>query len=330
MTTEPVRTRSSRYSLVLALALVACGVCGRAHAQCVAASEPATPIIPAETTAPVLVTLPSPGSSTQGVAAAEIEAPAGAPREPIVVFGGSPCEAAHIVVQQSVVVNVGPAATAASPPPESAADDEPEEEPFEPTIAMQLEGFADRVDFAGVGFTFDGADGVPAVVRALRIDPAVAGNAPVALGGISFAVSGRPQPWLRGPELRLSFGGGTLGGSVVAPGVEGVSISLGGLFAFRLEGAFGVQHRVGPVSLFAQARVGWGAYFVSARTQETRLGDLGGDTLSAHRLELGTTVGASLLLGGSWRFEAAWRRTFMGTASDGLLFGISAELPAGD
>jgi|GEM_PF-5986675 len=324
-------------ALFALVALLSAAIAPRhARAQCAAAALPTAPIVPAETTAPVLVTLPSPGVTTAAPrASAETPAPAGvvagAAAEPIIVFGASPCATTPaVVVQQSVVLNVAPAQ---SPPcavssPEPTA--EPAEAPFEPAVALEFAGLGERADFGGIGFTFDEPDGVAAVVRELRVDPSGLGDGRVTLGGVSIAISGRPQRWLRGPELRLSLGSGSFDGRTLTPAgaPNDVSLALGRVLAFRLEGAFGVQHSFGPVGFFALGRIGWGAYFVSARTQEARLGDLGEETLSAHRAELGTTVGVSLLLGGVWRLEAAWRRTFTGATGDGVLVGLSAELPA--
>ena len=322
-------------ALFAIVALLSAAIAPRyARAQCAAAALPIAPIAPTETTAPVLVTLPSPSVTTAPrLAASEAPAPAEvvAAAEPIIVFGASPCATTPaVVVQQSVVVNVGPAQS----PPRAMSSPEPTAEPaptpFEPAVALEFGGLGERADFGGLGFTFDGPDGVAAVVRALRVDPSGTGDAHVILGGVSIAVSGRPQPWLRGPELRLSLGGGSFDGRTLTPAgaPNDVSLALGSVLVFRLEGAFGVQHSFGPLGFFALGRIGWGAYFVSARTQEARLGDLGEETLSAHRAELGTTVGVSLLLGGVWRLEAAWRRTFTGATGDGLLLGLSAELPA--
>lgn len=313
--------------LVLAAVFVAGSPPREARAQCAAATQPTVPVVPAETTQPVLVTLPPPGATPAAVAPpidAVVAASPTEPTEPIIIVGESPCGAARIVVQQSVVVNATPAVA----PPAGTVVVEPEEEPFEPAVAFEIGGFGDRVDLSGIGFTFDTPDSVPAVVRDLRIE--LAGDAPLTLGGASFAISGRPQPWPRGPELRISLGGGSFGGRPLVPvgAPNDVSLSVGSVFVFRLEGAFGLQHSFGPIGFYALGRIGWGAYFVSARTQEARLGDLGEDTLSAHVAELGTTVGVSVLLGGGWHLEAAWRRTFTGATGDGLLIGLSAELPA--
>lgn len=302
----------------------------RARAQCAAAARPTAPVVPAESTSPVLVTLPPPGVATPPPSSSGTPAREGAiaVAEPIIVFGAPPCATPGVVVQQSVVVTVAPAPPSSVASPEPAA--EPEEAPFEPAIAFEFAGLGERADFGGIGFTFDAPDGVAAVVRELRVDPRGLGDARVTLGGASLAISGRTQPWLRGPELRLSLCSGSFEGRALTPAgaPNDVSLALGNVLAFRLEGAFGVQHSFGPLGFFALGRIGWGAYFVSARTQEARLGDLGEETLSAHRAELGTTVGVSLLLGGVWRLEAAWRRTFTGATGDGLLVGLSAELPA--
>ena len=332
---------TTNYAVALLVALVtlialltAAAAPRRALAQCAAATLPTAPIVPAETIAPVLVTLPPPGAATPALlgsrdAAAPTEVAAGTAPEPLLVFSASPCATSGVVVQQSVVVHVAPA-----PPQSVAAPTEPTPAPadpeFEPSVAFEFGGLVERADFGGIGFTFDSPAGVAAVVRALHVDLSGLGDARVMLSGASIAISGRPQPWLRGPEVRLSLGSGSFDDRLLTPAgaPNGVSLALGNVLAFRLEGAFGVQHDFGPLGFFAVGRIGWGAYFVSARTQEVRLGDLGEETLSAHRAELGTTVGVSLLLGGVWHLEAAWRRTFTGATGDGLLVGLSAELPA--
>lgn len=309
--------RHTARSLALSALLSLIASRGVARAQCPEAPQRGTPSVPAETTEPVLVVVPSTG-------VAPCAAPIAAPITASIAAQPTP---PSLVVQQSVVVSVAvPAASASAAAPETAAP------PFEPAVAFEYGGFADRAELGGLGFTFDAPDGVPAVVRDLRVDLAGAGDARLTLGGVSFAMSGRPQPWLRGPELRVSLGGADFGGRRLAPAgaPNDVTLALGSVFAFHLEGAFGVQHAFGPLALFALGRVGWGAYFVSARTQEARLGDLGEETLSAHRAEVGTTLGVSVLLGGAWHLEAAWRRTFTGATGDGVLVGMSTELPAGE
>ena len=309
--------RRAAWSFLFTLLLGLAASRGVARAQCPEAPEPGAPSVPAETTAPALIVVPS---TPVAPCAASVAAPIAAPT-------AAQAAAPSLVVQQSVVVSVAlpvPSATVAAP--------EPAAPPFEPAVAFEYGGFADRAELGGLGFTFDAPDGVPAVVRDLRVDLAGAGDARLTLGGVSFAMSGRPQPWLRGPELRVSLGGADFGGRRFAPAgaPNDVTLALGGVFAFHLEGAFGVQHAFGPLALFALGRVGWGAYFVSARTQEARLGDLGEETLSAHRAEVGTTLGVSVLLGGAWHLEAAWRRTFTGATGDGVLVGMTTELPAAE
>jgi hypothetical protein len=296
--------RLTRARLALLAAIATASVPPRAHAQCAESSGSAV-------------------TDAAPEAAAGVET---APRAPLIVISPAPGAVPSVVVQQSVIVQ----AIAAAPP--TAAETSTEEPPPEPAVAFQFGGFGEHAQLGGLGFTFDAPDGVPAIVRNLRVDLAGVMPGDVALGGASVAVSGRPQPWLRGPELRMSLGGGDLSGRTFAPAGApiDVALSLDSVLVFRLEGAFGLRHDFGPFGLFAVGRLGWGAYFVTARTQEAHLGDLGQETLSAHRAELGTTVGVSILLGGAWHLEASWRRTFTGATGDGLLVELSAELEGDD
>jgi hypothetical protein len=160
-----------------------------------------------------------------------------------------------------------------------------------------------------------------------------AGNAPLRetiAGGASVAIGMRAARYLRGPELRVLFGGSD-GEGPWAPspgGPDGLALAVRGSFMIRFEAALGLQLPLGPVTPYVLGRAGAGAAWIDVAVSDPRLGNLGTETVETSMLELGIEAGIEirpnddgLVVG------AAFRGSFLGTPSLGgmLTVGYAGE-----
>lgn len=166
-----------------------------------------------------------------------------------------------------------------------------------------------------------------------RLSPDWAGNAPLhaaTVGGAAIAFGMRAERYIRGPELRLFFGGSNGEGPwVAAPsGPDGLTLSVQSSFMIRAEIAAGLQVPLGPITPYVLGRASAGAAWIDVAVRDPRLGGLGTETVEASLLELGIEAGIEihpnddgLVVG------AAFRGSFLGTPSLGgmVTFGYAGD-----
>jgi hypothetical protein len=113
---------------------------------------------------------------------------------------------------------------------------------------------------------------------------------PVLTGGmLSFGM--RMDGWLRGPEVRLMFGGTEVESPWTrAPGSD-LELSIRNAMAFRGELALGVQAPLGVFRPYLAARVSIGAAFVDVAVRDDRLGELGTENMAEVLAEVGGEAG---------------------------------------
>ncbi len=173
---------------------------------------------------------------------------------------------------------------------------------------------------AGLGFTQVGAERAPELAR-----PAIVAGAPeVVLGGLSVVLGARPFPWLRIPELRLSFGGGDYESEAASwrDGTQAMDASLGSVFVVRAELGGGFEIPIDDFAIYAMGHVALAGYFMEARLVHPSAGDLGVQTLAEDAWEVGWTVGFSGHIGDGVRLNASYRHVHTGMESDQVRFGV--------
>lgn len=186
--------------------------------------------------------------------------------------------------------------------------------------------FLDMSDPSGVRFTPDSPRSVPEVERGSHITGLGPGfDHPFA--GLSFGFGYRPLPWLRLPELTLSFGYGDFEGTSV--GITGGGQALTGsmhdcwLLRAQLAGGFDVD--LDPVRFYALGHVGVGGYFAQVDVGGSSIGALGSDTYSAASLELGWTAGVEVELDREIAYTFGFRHIHTGVEQNSVFFGVNVR-----
>lgn len=168
-----------------------------------------------------------------------------------------------------------------------------------------------------------------AALDGLRLAPGWAGNAPLrqhVVGGAGLQVGIRVARIIRGPELRLSLGGGDAAGPwTAAPGgPAGVELALRSSFVFRAEAAMGLQVELGPVVPYVLGRAAAGVVVADVAVRDTRLGALGTEAVEAPLLQLGLEAGLGLRLVEGLALGAAFRASFLGAPGYGGVLTLTA------
>ncbi len=166
-------------------------------------------------------------------------------------------------------------------------------------------------------------------LEGVRLDAQWEGNIPLqqaVLGGAGLHVGMRAHGYLRGPELRIMLGGGDIGGDwAPAPGVEGLELSVQSVFLVRLEAAMGVQVPLGPVVPYVMGRAAVGGAIVDVAVRDQRLGGLGTEHVDAVTLELGVEAGIGFRLSPGLELGLAFRGSFLGNQSLGMLLTLGFD-----
>jgi hypothetical protein len=216
----------------------------------------------------------------------------------------------------------------ATPAPAPAAPSEPGPSFFEHSRERTL-GYVgwelafDVVSLGALRFTQAGPERAGEMAREAGVRP----PGETVLAGATLLVGVRPVPWLRLPELRLSFGGGDYERRLAtwSDGTRQGDASLESLFFLRAEVAAGVELPMGDVAIYALGHVAIAGYFLDARLTHAT-GDLGTAQLAEDAWELGWTAGIAGHLGGGVYLSAAYRHVHTGAEGHSLRFAISVDV----
>ena len=222
----------------------------------------------------------------------------------------------EILPQQPVAAPIVAAPPAPSSAPIAAAPQRDESDELAGYSGLMLWG--EQMNLSGSELTFRNPE--IQAVTGLVLDAEWAGQAALreqSLGGIGVAVGMRGFEYLRGPELRLMFGGGEMDGAYVPTTMEGIDVALESAFTFRLEAAVGLQIPLGPVVPYVLARAAVGAVWLDVGVRDARLGELGTETLDMTTLELGIEAGMGFRLCEGFEMGVAFRGSFLGNESLG-------------
>jgi hypothetical protein len=201
---------------------------------------------------------------------------------------------------------------------------EPEpERPHRHSFASDIGIFVDSLDLSDVDLTFSGAE-----IDALNgssLDASAFRS--LVTGGVSFGFGGRLWQVLRFPELRFTLGGASfdIGSVPLSRGDAGLSVGSDSLFLYRIELGAGLQYRLGPVTPFVMVRGSWAGYVFDVHVSHRELGSLGGETVSGGAWEVATDAGLGIELADSFELGLAWRHTWVGCPSDGVMLTLSVD-----
>jgi len=148
------------------------------------------------------------------------------------------------------------------------------------------------------------------------------------IGGLTFGGGYKPLPWLRIPEIRLSFGVGNARGSWVPSTVDPeIEVRASRASIFRIEILGGFEYDLGPVTPFVRGFAAAGAVIVAADVRESRLGRLGTERVGAGFGALGTEVGVEVRFRheqSDLGIQLGYRRTLVGGPSEhALMVGLA-------
>ncbi len=186
--------------------------------------------------------------------------------------------------------------------------------------------WGEQMNLSGSALTFRNPE--IQAVSGLVLDAEWAGQAALreqTLGGMGIAIGMRGFEYLRGPELRLMFGGGEMDGVYRPTTMEGIDVALESAFTFRVEAAVGLQVPLGPVVPYLLARAAVGAVWLDVGVRDARLGELGTETLDMTTLELGIETGLGFRLGEGFEMGVAFRGSFLGNESLGGLVTLAFD-----
>ena len=213
-----------------------------------------------------------------------------------------------------------PIACTTPPPPEEHTHREHEEGYF------NLYPFLELSDLSGVRFAPDSPSSVPEVERGSHLTGLPA-SFDHAIGGLTIGGGYRPVPWLRLPDVSVSFGYGDLSGTSV--GVVGGGQSLTGsvhdvwMVRAQIGGGFDVD--LDPIRFFLLGHVGLGGYFAQVDVGGSSIGGLGSDTYSALSLEAGWTAGMEIELDRDISYTFGYRHIHTGVEQNSFFFGLNVR-----
>lgn len=236
--------------------------------------------------------------------------------------------AAQLEVDVQAPTPSAPVEVVAAPPPSAPLVSEPAQEPREDVSGYSGLGmWFEQMNLATLGMTLSRPE--VEALEGVRLDAQWEGNIPLqqaVLGGAGLHVGMRAHGFLRGPEIRLMLGGGDIdGGWAPAPGVEGLELSIQSVFLVRLEAAMGVQVPLGPVVPYVMGRAAVGGAIVDVAVRDQRLGRLGTEHVDAVTLELGVEAGVGFRLTPGLELGVAFRGSFLGTQSLGMLLTLGFD-----
>jgi len=211
-----------------------------------------------------------------------------------------------------------PLVAAPTPPPAPVAEEEPEVVGY-----SSLGFFIDGMDLSGLDLTI--RDPEVQALGGLRLDSRFAGVdalGETVVGGATLAIGMRAVEFLRGPEIRLSVGGGEIDGpwGPAIGGPPGIELRLTSFGFLRAELAIGVQLPLGPVTPYVQAIGSVGVAFIDVDIQDERLGRLGGETIESELFGAGLEAGVDVEIEDGISLGFAFRGNFVGAPSLGGLF----------
>jgi hypothetical protein len=213
-----------------------------------------------------------------------------------------------------------PIACTAAPPPEEHTHRERE------SGYVNVYPFLELGDLSGVRFAPDSPSSVPEVERGSHLT-GLPSNFDNAFGGLTLGVGYRPVPWLRLPDVSVSWGYGDLRGANV--GIEGGAQALTGtvhdVWLVRAQAAAGFDLDLDPVRLYALGHVGVAGYFAQVEVGGSSIGGLGSDTYSAVSLELGWTLGMEIELAPEISYTLGYRHVHTGVEQNTFFFGVNAR-----
>lgn len=236
--------------------------------------------------------------------------------------------AAQLEVDVQAPTPSAPVEVVTAPPPSAPLVSEPPQEPREDVSGYSGLGmWFEQMNLATLGMTLSRPE--VEALEGVRLDAQWEGNIPLqqaVLGGAGLHVGMRAHGFLRGPEIRLMLGGGDIdGGWAPAPGVEGLELSIQSVFLVRLEAAMGVQVPLGPVVPYVMGRAAVGGAIVDVAVRDQRLGRLGTEHVDAVTLELGVEAGVGFRLTPGLELGVAFRGSFLGTQSLGMLLTLGFD-----
>lgn len=199
--------------------------------------------------------------------------------------------------------------------------DEPEELTDRPAWAA-WHVWVDAVDLGELDLVFDEPE--VAALAGLRLPQASALDQGLA-GGVSWGTGARPTKWLRLPEVRVSFGGGSVDSGWIHPdgAPDDLEVRPTSALTFRVEVAGGFAAQIGRLTPFVIGRVGYAGWWIDTEVQHGALGALGTETIADGVWVLGVDIGAGYRISDEVEIFGAWRRTFAGAAGHGGMIGVS-------
>lgn len=182
----------------------------------------------------------------------------------------------------------------------------------------------DVVSLEALRFTQAGPERASEAAREAGVQP----PGETVLAGATLIAGVRPVPWLRLPELRLTFGGGDYERRLASwsDGTQEADASLESVFFLRAEVAAGIELPMGDVAIYALGHVAIAGYFLDARLSHATAGDLGTAQLAEDAWELGWTAGIAGHLGQGVYLSAAYRHVHTGAEGHSFRFAVTADL----
>jgi hypothetical protein len=220
----------------------------------------------------------------------------------------------HEIVQNPVVVHDVVHVYQPAEPVEPSYDDDFEELGWVTALVA-----IDSIDLGTLELMFEDSEVAALDGQALGNLDSLAGAWRIS-GGISS--SAELNEWLRIPELRLSIGGGQLDGALTPMADGAINVQAQSFISLHAEIAGGIYHRIGPLVPFFLGRIGYAGYFVDVAVDSPSLGSLGSETVADGAFEAGIETGIGIEFEEHIRATVAYRGTFTGAASHGVVLGI--------
>jgi len=213
-----------------------------------------------------------------------------------------------------------PIACATPPPPEEHTHREHESGYF------NFYPFIDLSDLSGVRFTPDNPRSVPELERGAHLT-GLPSNFDLAIAGFTIGGGYRPVPWLRLPDVSVSFGYGDLSGANVGiiGGGQALTGSVHDVWMVRAQVGGGFDLDLDPIRFFLLGHVGIGGYFAQVDVGGSSIGGLGSDTYSALSLEAGWTAGMEIELNRDLAYTFGYRHIHTGVEQNTFFFGLNGR-----